>query len=719
MEKKKKPITYDELYDKLKKVFKNEKELDIIQKAYSFASKAHEGKDRLNGDPYISHPLEVANILLDLNSDYVTIAAALLHETVNHGEATIDEIKKEFGQDIAKIVKSISKINRLELKDEQDSSAAYLRKVLVGLSEDVRVLFIKLADRLHNMRTIEALPKEEQKRKANETINVLIPIAHRLGINSIKSELEDLCLKYTKPEIYNDILERLDASREELNNLLQEMKESISEILRENGIEFKIKGRVKSVHSLYNKMDNGKRWDDIYDILALRVFVNTESDCYLTIGLIHSKYRPMPKRFKDYIANPKENMYQSLHTTIFGNDGHLFEIQVRTYEMDEIAEKGIASHWSYKEKGSVKIQSMMEQKLEMFRNAIEANNDVVSDSEFANNLNNEFLTDYIYCYTPKGDVLELPKGATPIDFAYRIHSGVGDRTIGALVNNQIVPLNYTLEDGDIVKINTGKEANPNKDWLNFVTTSQARNKIKSYFNKQDKKNYIKHGKEMLDKEIRKKKLVFNDVLSEEHINKVLKDIKLDNLDDLYLSIGSLRFTPGYIIDLIYEDKKDVMDIYLDRVQSNTNIGNKAIKGDIIVAGTDDILVTIAKCCKPIKGDKIVGYITKGEGITVHKYDCPNIQDSERLIDVSWNMNNESTYLTDITVSVLDDKNRLLDIITKASQRDVYIEAVNTMKEDTLTIYKLTIKTKQIDDLNNFISDIKSLSFVKDVNRKNN
>ena len=497
------------------------------------------------------------------------------------------------------------------------------------------------------------------------------------------------------------------------------MKDSISEILRENGIEFKIKGRVKSVHSLYNKMDNGKRWDDIYDILALRVFVNTESDCYLTIGLIHSKYRPMPKRFKDYIANPKENMYQSLHTTIFGNDGHLFEIQVRTYEMDEIAEKGIASHWSYKEKGSVKIQSMMEQKLEMFRNAIEANNDVVSDSEFANNLNNEFLTDYIYCYTPKGDVLELPKGATPIDFAYRIHSGVGDRTIGALVNNQIVPLNYTLEDGDIVKINTGKEANPNKDWLNFVTTSQARNKIKSYFNKQDKKNYIKHGKEMLDKEIRKKKLVFNDVLSEEHINKVLKDIKLDNLDDLYLSIGSLRFTPGYIIDLIYEDKKDVMDIYLDRVQSNTNIGNKAIKGDIIVAGTDDILVTIAKCCKPIKGDKIVGYITKGEGITVHKYDCPNIQDSERLIDVSWNMNNESTYLTDITVSVLDDKNRLLDIITKASQRDVYIEAVNTMKEDTLTIYKLTIKTKQIDDLNNFISDIKSLSFVKDVNRKNN
>ena len=716
---KKKSITYDDLYKKLVKIYKNQNELDVIHDAYMFAEMKHKGKKRLNGDDYITHPLEVANILLDLNSDYITIAAALLHETINHTDTSIDEIKSQFGSEIASIVKSISKINRLELKDEQDSSAAYLRKVLVGLSEDVRVLFIKLADRLHNMRTVEALPVEEQKRKANETSTVLIPIAHRLGINSIKSELEDLCLKYTKPEIYNDILERLDASREELNALLNEMKESISEILRDNGIEFKIKGRVKSVHSLYNKMDNGKRWDDIYDILALRVFVNTESDCYLTIGLIHSKYRPMPRRFKDYIANPKENMYQSLHTTVFGVDGHLFEIQVRTYEMDEIAEKGIASHWSYKEKGSVKIQSMMEQKLEMFRSVIEANNDVKSDSEFASNLNKEFLTEFIYCYTPKGDVLELPKGSTPIDFAYRIHSGVGDRTIGALVNNQIVPLNYILEDGDIVKINTGKEPNPNKDWLNFVNTSQARNKIKAYFNKQDKASYIKHGKEMLDKEIRKRKLVIGEVISDDNINKVLKDIKLDSLDELYLSIGSLRFTPSYIIDLIYEDKKDVMDIYLDRVQSNTYLGNRAVKGDIIVAGTDDILVTIAKCCKPIKGDKIVGYITKGEGITVHRADCPNIFGSERLIDVEWNMDSDATYLTDITVSVLNDKNRLLDIITKASQRDVFLEAVNTINEDTLTTYRLTIKTKSISDLNNFVDDIKALPFVREVTRKNN
>ena len=712
-----KPITYDELYEKIKKIIKKQDELDVINNAYGFAAAKHEGRKRRNGDDYISHPLEVANILCDLNVDYVTLASAILHETINHSEATVQEIKEEFGEEIATIVQSLSKINRLELSDDKDSSAAYLRKVLVGLSEDVRVLFIKLADRLHNMRTLDALTPEEQKQKANETTAVLIPIAHRLGINSIKSELEDLCLRYTKPDVYNDILEKLDASREQLNEYLLEMKQSISDILTENGIPFKIKGRVKSVHSLYNKMDNGKRFSDIYDILALRVFVDTEQECYLTIGLIHSKFRPMPRRFKDYVANPKENMYQSLHTTVFGVEGQLFEVQVRTYEMDEIAEKGIASHWSYKEKGSVKVQSMMEHKLEMFRNIIEANNGVESDVEFANNLNNELLSDLIYCYTPKGDVLELPKGATPVDFAYRIHSGVGDRTIGAIVNDQIVPLDYELQDGDIVKINTGKEANPNKDWLNFVKTSQAKSKIKSYFSKQDRTNYVNSGKEMIEKEIRRRKLSFSDVLTEENLNKVFKDTHTNDLEDLYLSIGSLRYTAGYIIDLLFEDKKDVMDIYLSKVTNRGNLSNKAIKGDIIVAGTDDILVTIATCCKPVKGDPIVGYITKGEGIAVHKKDCPNIKSSTRLIDVEWNMNSESSYLTDLTIKVIKGKNQLLDIITKASQKDVYIESVRTIEEADSTVFAVTIKTTNASQLENFISDLKSLPFLIEVERK--
>lgn len=711
-----KPITYDELYEKIKKFIKKEEELDVINKAYGFALAKHGDKKRLNGDPYISHPLEVANILCDLNVDYVTIACALLHETINHTDTTVEEIREEFGDEIANIVYSISKINKLELSDDKDSSAQYLRKVLVGLSEDVRVLFIKLADRLHNMRTIYALPPEVQKQKANETTTVLIPIAHRLGINSIKSELEDLCLRYTKPDVYQDILEKLDGSREELNELLTEMKDSISELLTENNVNFKIKGRVKSVHSLYNKMDNGKRFSDIYDILALRVFVDTIPDCYLTIGLIHSKYRPMPKRFKDYIANPKENMYQSLHTTIFGVDGHLFEVQVRTYEMDEIAEKGIASHWSYKEKGSVKIQSIMEQKLEMFRNIIDANSGVETDVEFASNLSSELYSDLIYCFTPKGDVLELPNGATPVDFAYRIHSGVGDRTIGAIVNDQIVPLDYELHDGDIVKINTGKEANPNKSWLNFVKTPQAKNKIKAFFSKQDRIKYISLGKEMLEKEARKRKLVFSEALSEDNLNKILKDIHASNLEDLYLSVGSLRFTAGYILDLVYEDKKDVIDIYLGKVGNHSQATNKASKGDILVAGTDDILVTIATCCKPVKGDPIVGYITKGEGICVHKKDCPNISKSNRLIDVSWNMDSSSSYLTDLTIKVLKGKNQLLEIITKASQKDVYIETVKTTEEDTYTRFDVTVKTENANQLEMFISDLKALPFMIDVER---
>ena len=710
-------ITFDELYDKAKKLYKNQDELDIISKAYDFAAMKHEGKKRLSGDDYITHPLEVANILVDLNSDYITIVCALLHETVNHTDTDIEEIYDAFGDEVGDIVKSISKINRLELRDDQDSSAAYLRKILVGLSEDVRVLFIKLADRLHNMRTLDFLPPEAQKAKANETETVLIPIAHRLGINSIKSELEDWCLKYTKPDVYNDIVTRLEASREELNELLNDMKNSISEILTENGIEFKIKGRVKSIHSLYNKMSNGKRWGDIYDILALRVFVNTEQECYLAIGLIHSKYRPMPGRFKDYVANPKENMYQSLHTTVFGEGGHLFEIQVRTYEMDEIAEKGIASHWSYKEKGSVKIQSMMEKKLELFRNAIETSNEMKSDKDFVSNLNSEFLSDLIYCYTPKGDVLELPKGATPIDFAYRIHSGVGDRTVGAFVNNQIVPLDYELEDGDIVKINTSKEPNPKKAWLHFVKTSQAKSKIKSYFSKRDKANYIKLGKEMLDKEIRKRHLAFNEVLSDENVEKILKDTKLENWDDVLLAIGSLRFTAGYVIELIYGDKRDVMDVYLDRVSNYVTHLAKENKGDIIVAGASGLLVHIAKCCKPVKGDDIVGYITKGEGVIVHKKDCPNIQTAERIIDVAWNMDSDISYDTNLVIRVLDKKNRLLDIVTKASFRDVYLDGISTEIDGLETVYKVIVKTKNLESLNNFINDIKSFPFVTEVTRR--
>jgi len=516
-----KEITFEEVLNNLK--ITNEESLNKIKAAYVFACEEHKGLKRLSGDDYITHPLHVANILTELNVDDVTIIAALLHEVLNNGQkATKELLEEKFGSEVAKIVNSVSKINKLELVDETETSAIYLRKVLVGLAEDPRVLYIKLADRLHNMRTNWAIREEKQKEKAKETMSVLVPIAHRLGINSIKSELENICLSILKPDVYNDILEKLNKTTLELNDNLMEMKESLSELLHENGINHEIKGRVKSVYSIYNKLNNGKKYSDIYDILALRIFVEKETECYTTIGLIHSKYRPVPKRFKDYIANPKENMYQSLHTTVFGNDGEVYEVQVRTYEMDEIAEKGIASHWSYKEKGSKKVQAIMEQKLEMFRNIIETSSED-DDASFESAMNSDLLSELIYVFTPKGDVIELPKDSTPIDFAYRIHSRVGDTTTGAIVNDNIVPLSYALQNNDIVKIITNNNATPNQDWLSIVKTQQAKTKIKSYFSKKDREDYIEKGKNILEKEIRKKKLAISEVLSDTNMNKILKD----------------------------------------------------------------------------------------------------------------------------------------------------------------------------------------------------
>ena len=711
-----KEITFDDLLVKLKEYITDEKELQVIKDAYNFAYNCHLGKVRKNMESYISHPLNVAMILTTLNVDYLTIASALLHETINHGGATSEQIKELFGDDIAKIVTSISKINKLVLNDEKESSFMNLRKVVVGISEDVRVLYIKLADRLHNMRTIWALDEEERNDKIYETKNVLIPIAARLGINSIKSELEDLCLKYSKPEEYKEIVRLLDMSMEDLNAELESMEAKITQILTEHDIKFKLKGRVKSIHSIYNKMVNGHKWNEIYDILALRIIVEEVSECYLTIGLIHSKYRPLPNRFKDYIAMPKNNMYQSLHTSVLGVDSQVFEIQVRTTKMDEIAEKGIASHWSYKEHSDGSVTNIMEEKLEFFRNLIEQNDDTSSDSDFVTTMTNEFLGNMIYCFTPKGDVIELPLNSTPIDFAYRIHSRVGDTTVGAIVNNKIVPLDSSLQDGDIVNIKTSKSATPSKEWLNFVKTSQAKNKIKSFFSKQDKEHYIELGQDLLEKEIRKRKLVISEVLSSDHIKKLTTDLKLNDLEDIYLSIGSLRYTPTFIINSIYEDKKDVSDILMKKI-SKYYKDNTDYKGDIIVAGTDNIKISLANCCNPVFGDEIKGYITKGQGITVHRCDCPNIKnETKRIIDVSWNIAGDNSYYSGIKVKVESGKNRLADIVTLCSTHNIYVDSINTSEENLDTIYKLSLKVKNKDELNSLIVAINNLSFVKEVDR---
>ncbi len=702
-----KTVTFDQLESRLKK----REKYDEIKRAYEYALKEHSGMKRLTGDDFITHPLEVTKILLDLNVDDTTIIASLLHEVINNGNKTYEDLKEDFGEEVAMIVNSVSKINKLELPDNNESSVIYLRKILVGLAEDVRVLYIKLADRLHNMRTNWAINPLKQKQKANETMNVLVPIAHRLGINSIKSELENLSLYYLKPEVYNDILEKLNNTVSELNDYLEEMKESIIEMLTDAGLKFEIKGRVKSVYSIYNKLQNGKKWDNIYDILALRVFVNTEAECYQVIGLIHSRFRPMPKRFKDYIASPKENMYQSLHTTVFGVEGQVFEIQVRTYEMDEIAEKGLASHWSYKEKGTKKIQNIMEQKLEMFRNIIESSQEE-SDVDFEQSINTDLFTDLIYTYTPKGDVVELPMGSTPIDFAYRIHSQVGDTTVGAIVNDQIVPLSYTLQNEDVVSIKTNPNATPNKDWLNIVKTNQAKNKIKAYFSKQDKELYVNKGKEILEKELRKRKLAFGDVLNNENIDKILKELKLKDLEELYLGVGSLRYTAGYIINLCIDDVKQVDDILIEKKRVLPKIN---YKGDILVEGIGNIMVNIAKCCMPVKGDDIIGFITKGQGISVHKKNCPNVaNNSNRLIDVSWNMDSTNYYYTNIYVFIKDTKDILAEVITEIGKKDSLVRSCKTIEKDDKLIYELNIRIKDIDELDKIKNAIMKLSNVIEV-----
>lgn len=707
MKNEKDTITFKKLEPRLKK----RENYEVIKRAYEYAFNEHKGMKRLSGDDFITHPLEVTKILMDLNVDDTTIIASLLHEVINNGNTTFEDLKELFGEEVAMIVNSVSKINKLELPDNNEKSVIYLRKILVGLAEDVRVLYIKLADRLHNMRTNWAINPAKQKEKANETMSVLVPIAHRLGINSIKSELENLSLYYLKPDVYNDILEKLNNTVAELDDYLEEMKESIIELLTDAGITFEIKGRVKSVYSIYNKLNNGKEWNKIYDILALRVFVNTEAECYQVIGLIHSRFRPMPKRFKDYIASPKENMYQSLHTTVFGVEGKVFEIQVRTYEMDEIAEKGVASHWSYKEKGTKKIQNIMEQKLEMFRNVIEASINE-SDVDFEATVNSNIFSESIYTYTPKGDVIELPVGSTPIDFAYRIHSKVGDTTVGAIVNDQIVPLSYELQNDDVVNIKTNASATPNKDWINIAKTNQAKNKIKAYFSKKDKEEYIAKGKEILEKELRKRRLAFNEILTTDAINKITKDLKLKDLDDLYLAIGSLRYTAGYIINLSSDDKHNVEDVLLERKREMPKINYKS---DILVEGTPNIMVNIAKCCMPVKGDEIIGYITKGQGISVHKRNCSNVPDSkERLIDVAWNMESTNYYYTNIYVTIKDTKDILAELITEIGKKDSLVRSCKTIEKEDRLIYELNIRIKDKEELEKIENAILKISNITEV-----
>ncbi len=712
-------ITFDELYEKVSTYITDKKELKTISRAYLYAYEKHFGQKRLTGEDYITHPLNVASILAGINADSATISAALLHDTIEDCDATPEELEEKFGKEIATLVNGVTKINKLKFTCDNEAVIANHRKILVGLCEDVRILILKLADRLHNMRTLWILSEKKQKENAKETLDILTPIAHRLGMNQIKSELEDLSLRYLKPDVYFSIVEQLNQTRKERDAIVNEMMEEVSKMLDEHNIKHEIKGRAKSIYSIYKKLDKGRRFSDIYDLLALRVFVDTIPECYQVLGIIHSKYRPIPKRFKDYIAMPKTNMYQSLHTTVFGLEGYLFEIQIRTYEMDQVAEHGIASHWSYKEHGSnvkASMQSAMEQKLQFFREIMELKEEK-NDELFVHNVQEDVLNNTIYVFTPKGDVIELPQGSTPIDFAYRVHSGVGDKMVGALVNGNIVSLDYQLNDGDIVKINTNKNSSgPSREWIDMAFTAQAKNKIKNFFNKIDKEENLKKGTEMLQKEVKKRKIPFAEFYSNENIDRLLEELKFSDMVELHTNIGNGKITPLQVVNALYNESKTKQELVLDRV-INQDEKNVTVKGDIVVDNIDHIKINVASCCKPVPGDDIVGYISKGHGINVHRTTCPNIADlDERIIDVKWNDVITKKYATNILITASENNNLLINIINKTSNSDITIQSINTIASSDRYMFDINLLVDNTDRLNKFMSEVFTLPGVINVER---
>ena len=699
--------SYEELVDVLKTYMAPEY-IEFINKYYEQAKIVYAGMKRETGEDYIYHPINVAYILADLKMDPVTIACALIHEAITLSKMTYEEVEEMFGTESANIINSITKISNLKQTFKINNPEKY-RRIIVGLSENPATLFIKFADRLHNLRTLKVHDKEHQKYIIDETQNIYIPIAHRLGMKKMKSEMEDLCLQYSETEQYNKVLDRINADKAELEKSLAKMKYEIMQLLEHHNIKYEILSRVKSVRGIYNKLKNGKRWEDIYDLLGLRVLVDTVEDCYRVIGLVQSKYQPIPNRFKDYIANPKPNLYQSLHTTVYGEDKRIYEVQVRTHEMDEIAEKGVASHWSYKEKIDGSVKNNLDHILEQFRVLVEVN-DIEQNMEFFGNIKEELKRNEIYVYTPKGDIIELPAGATPIDFAYKIHSEVGNTTTGALVNSKMVKLDHELKDGDMVELITQKGHAPSKGWLKIVKTEAAKSRIKSYFYKKEREKYIALGHEMLSNECKKKNVDINDIITDENIEKLNNSLGTKDLDDIYFSIATLKYLPSSILSRleVHEPKKKVLT--LSKKDSKGGSG-------ILIAGSSDILCSLATCCNPVYGEDIVGYITRGYGVKIHSKNCPNIDlNSERIIDAEWENNTDNRYTAKLKVYIDDVSDILLKIITLSTKDSIIVDSINLINRNKELFYDISCRVKNINDLHLFIDEVKAINSVTKVER---